>query len=202
MTWTLTPHGSWADAVTDSPATELAAVLALPQSYPWYPYSHTVLVRNDQWVNVNLLTAAQSDFEDGSTGGVIPGNCTVANSTAQAHTGTHCLAATIAASSDATVTYPPLPVSAKATYRVSGWLRSAATPRSISVGAWWYDAGDAFLGAANTNVTTTTTSWTQSSTTGQAPAAATHVRVLVYLNGPAAGEVHYVDTVSLGLVAT
>jgi hypothetical protein len=201
MTWTLTPHGSWADAVTDSPAAELAAVLALPQSYPWYPYGRTVLVRNDQWQNVNLLSAAQSDFEDGGTGGVTPGNCTVANSTAQAHTGTHCLAATVTASGDATLTFASLPVPAGATYRVSGWLRSAATPRSISVGAWFYDASDAFLGAANTNVTTTTTSWTQSSTTGQIPAAATHLRVVVYLNGPGAGEVHYVDTLSLARVA-
>ena len=49
MTWSIKPKGSWGVATTTAPASELAAVLALPGSWPWFPYGNTALVRKDQW---------------------------------------------------------------------------------------------------------------------------------------------------------
>lgn len=54
MAWTIKPNGSWGTATTSSPGTELTAALALPGSWPWYPYGTTVIVRADQ--QAGLLT--------------------------------------------------------------------------------------------------------------------------------------------------
>ena len=60
MVWTLKPHGSWGEATTSAPATEMAAVLALPGSWPWFPAQNTVLVRKDQWLSLPSVPEVES----------------------------------------------------------------------------------------------------------------------------------------------
>jgi hypothetical protein len=49
MAWTLKPAGSWGVATTSAPGTDMAAVLALPGSWHWFPAANTLMVRKDQW---------------------------------------------------------------------------------------------------------------------------------------------------------
>jgi hypothetical protein len=55
MAWTISPAGSWGVATSNAPATDVAAVLALPGSWKFdqYPQGATptqrLFVRKDQW---------------------------------------------------------------------------------------------------------------------------------------------------------
>jgi hypothetical protein len=112
----------------------------------------------------NLLTAAQSDFEDGSTGGwSAPGNCTIANSTAQAHTGTHSLAMTGTGSGDMSViSAPRSAVVGGYTYQQTCWYRAATAPRSVWAFISWYDNTGAFItNSIGSPVTDSTSAWTR-----------------------------------------
>lgn len=204
MTWTLTPNGSWATAVTDNPATELAAVLALPQSHPWYPYSNTVLVRNDQWLHVNLLTANQTSFESGTTAGwAVNSNCTIASSTAQALAGARSLALTSVAAGDMAAQTPAglsgIPVLFGQTYKATCSFRAATAARNVFTAVVWFDAGGASLGPVfSGGGADSTTGWTSQTVTAPVPTTGRFVAVLPYVQTvPAAGEVHYIDQVSL-----
>ena len=68
MAWSLKSHGSWGEATSSAPATDMAAALALPGSWPWYPGANTVLVRKDQWAN--LAATPEVDSITPNTGSV------------------------------------------------------------------------------------------------------------------------------------
>jgi hypothetical protein len=71
MTWTaLKPAGSWGVATSSAPATDMATILALPGSWPWYP-TGTALVRKDQWGA--LLSPPAVDAVSPNTGGIAGG---------------------------------------------------------------------------------------------------------------------------------
>lgn len=52
MAWSIKPSGSWGVATTSAPASDMAAALALPGSWHWYPGANTLLVRKDQWATL------------------------------------------------------------------------------------------------------------------------------------------------------
>jgi hypothetical protein len=64
MAWTLRPAGSWGVATTNAPATDMAAVMALPGSwkYDTNPYggAQRVFVRKDQWANLSATPGVDS----------------------------------------------------------------------------------------------------------------------------------------------
>jgi endo-1,4-beta-xylanase len=153
-----------------------------------------------------LLTAAQSDFEDGTTGGwVVNANCTLSNSTAQAHTGTHSLALTSVAAGDMAATTVPglagVPVVAGRTYSVNLWTRAATAARTSLAIIQWTDNTGAFMSqSVSVGVTNSTTAWTAVTETATAPPNAHNADAMLYVAGAGGvGEVHYVDTVLLGL---
>ena len=79
MTWSVKGLGSWGIATTTAPATDMAAVLALPGSWPYFPYGATALVRKDQWANLLPVAAVDTISPDvgpiaGSTGVTINGS--------------------------------------------------------------------------------------------------------------------------------
>ncbi len=79
MTWSIKPKGSWGVATTTAPASELAAVLAMPGSWPYFPYGSTALVRKDHWAGlaaspeVDSITPTSGPAA-GSTGVTIAGS--------------------------------------------------------------------------------------------------------------------------------
>ena len=149
----------------------------------------------------NLLTASQSDFEDGTVGGWGNWtNATVTNTTTQANTGTHSLSIAAIATADTAVFITNIPVVGGSTYRQSCWFRPATTARSCSVYLQFYDNTSTQVGPNNVaTVTDTAGVWTQLSQTWTAPPTAVTARIGPYIAAVPAGEVHYMDTVYLQL---
>ena len=80
---------------------------------------------------------------------------------------------------------------------VQGWVRSAVSVRTCSIGVDWYTSGGAFVSTSyGTGVADSTSAWTLISATVTAPATAAFARVNVKVASTGAGaEVHYVDDV-------
>jgi hypothetical protein len=144
-----------------------------------------------------------------TTGWYAANNCTIANSTAQALDGTHSLAITATAAGDCYPgTTPATGVGAVAVtpgenYTMTINWRAATTSRTCRVIIQWLDSGgNGLTPYPGTNVNDTTTGWTVNTVTAVAPAGAAYATVLAYIYAPAAGEVHYIDSVSFGLAGT
>jgi hypothetical protein len=186
---------------------------------PWTPYDSATLawsnvvwpfatsaVINNTSGGVNLLAVGSGQawgFET-SIGYWVPGsNCTVAQSTAQAHAGTHSLAYTATAAATgyalsclaANITTQGLPVSPGDAVSGSIWFRAATTGRSVNIGIDFYDnSGTALSGnLRGSNVSDTTTGWVQATVSGNAPANAAFMRLSASVVSPGNGEVHYLD---------
>jgi hypothetical protein len=79
MSWSIKPAGSWGVATTSSPGSELAAALARPGSWLWFPAANTLMVRKDQWASLVALPEVDnitptSGTTAGSTGVTINGS--------------------------------------------------------------------------------------------------------------------------------
>jgi hypothetical protein len=154
----------------------------------------------------NMLTYHQSSAEGPDTEGwLVNLNCTLARSTAQAAEGVGSFAMTsVAAGNMGMVT--PLgatslhAVTAGGTYTALASLRAATVARSCNVTVTWYTAAGASAGSASVSgvVADTTGGWTQLAVTAAAPVGAAFAAVAVnVLSTGGAGEVHYVDKISL-----
>ena len=149
----------------------------------------------------NLLNANDASFET-SVAGYTGTNATLAQSAAQAEDLGHSMSMTSVAagtmSAQLTAT-DEIAVTPGDTITVVASFRSAATPRPVRVGIDWFTSGGAFISeTAPGTVNDTTTGWTQSAATGVAPPTAAYCRPTLYVTGPTgAGEVHYVDEVSV-----
>lgn len=153
----------------------------------------------------SLLTGDASTFEAGIAGWVLKTNCTIAQSSAQAHGGTKSLALTSAASGNMTaqhVTDSPngttgFAVAGGGSYVASGWFRSAVSARTCEMQVHWFDsAGSSVSTTTGSTITDSTSAWTQASSAHTAPATAAFaiVQATVVSTG-GASEVHYVDDV-------
>ena len=176
----------------------------------------------------NLMSLAGSDFEDGTLGGWGANSLapTMANSTAQAFSGTHCLSMTssqagsmncLAQGLSAAVSAPVTPGQV---YTVAGYVRSAAISRTTFFSLNWLNQAGSYFGSSNassTPVTTTTTGWTFCvfSSVSAATGSQNSIAPIAGVSGWAqtayfcsvgwqvntvvgAGEVHYLDYVFLG----
>jgi hypothetical protein len=153
----------------------------------------------------SLLSGDASTFEAGIAGWVAKTNCTIAQSSAQAHGGTKSLALTSTASGTMTaqhVTDSPngttgFAVNGGGSYVASGWFRSAVSARTCEMQVHWFDsAGSSISTTTGSTITSSTSAWTQAASAHTAPATAVYaiVQATVVSTG-GASEVHYVDDV-------
>ena len=138
-TGTQTSTASWTNAAVDAGGL-VVTFRAVKTLVPWrpircwgmWPLTGNILnTSNAQWMP-SLPGAAT--FEDGTTGGWSTSNCTVSNSTAQAHDGTHSLLVTYATSASGAFVWqvlPPLKVGQ--TYTVSCWVYVPAGSPSVKI---------------------------------------------------------------------
>lgn len=147
----------------------------------------------------NLVT--NPGFETDITGWTAESNCSIARSTAQASSGIASMAVTItAAGSGGAITSTGtsgVPVTAGATYTATAKFRAATTGRTCTTYINWYDGAGAFISNTSGSVVDTTTGFSLASVTATAPATAAYASVATWAAGAAAGEVHYVDAVTL-----
>lgn len=150
----------------------------------------------------NLLTRNQSTIDTGTVGWENDGNATLERDTVTFLQGGGSLSLTSLAAGDMRARTPAgatMPVQAGRTYTAMASLRAATAGRSCRVDIRWYDAAGAYLSpSAGSSITDTTTGWTQATLTAAAPSSATYAAVVVLVLATAgAGEVHYVDNISL-----
>lgn len=148
----------------------------------------------------NRLDAETEGLEGGTVGAwVVGGSCTIANSTAQAHSGTHSLALTSTVSSGGiwVNTASGIDVSTKRgePYQASVWARSATHAVSMLVAVRFKDAGGDLLQQDNSpSVGTLTSGWVQPVGAGLVPGGAASADIqALFFDMASVGEVHYVD---------
>lgn len=208
-TWTLA-DGTFAAPATAAFATVVVQVLSTVSSEVHYvdDVQFFLLPSSYDTGLGTMLTGNASTFEGGIANWNTAGNSSIAQSSAQAHTGTHSLAVTSIASGDAeassctatSVTTQGMPVTPGVTYHADGWFMAAVTPEPVRVGLAWYTAAGSLIGSVSQGSSTTdsTTAWTNVSVLAAAPATAAFARVIADVTTTAgASEVHYVDDVAV-----
>lgn len=153
----------------------------------------------------NQLTGQNAGFEGGIGNWVALTNCAVADSSAQAHTGSDSMSMTSTASGDmvaescaagsiATQGFAVVPGQGVS---VQAWLRTAVSARTCSVGVHWFTSGGSSVSTTyGTGAADSSTGWTVESGMLTAPATAAFGCVSVKVAATGAGsEVHYVDDV-------
>jgi hypothetical protein len=164
---------------------------------------------NKTGLGPNMLSAAQSSFEDGSTGGWgTGGDGAVANTTDQAYAGTHSLQGTCTQSGSITFTirdspgqypyFPVFPVYTATTYTFTAYTRAATTARNVYWFIYWYTPSGTYINRTNNSpAINSTTGWTLATYTTQPLAGAAFCFLTVYI--PCAlSEVFYLDNVFMG----
>jgi hypothetical protein len=163
--------------------------------------------RGGNWLG-NGATSADAGFETGTAGdwSALSG-CTIAATTAEAHSGTHSLAITATSTSTMSVqcysSYSSgLPVTAGNQVYVFAWYRAHTSARSCYAGVAWYTSGGSLISTVvGTGVVDSSSAWTQATATLTAPATAAYaVPVLQVVSPGGSGEIHYADDVSLSPV--
>jgi len=159
----------------------------------------------------SFLQGDASTFEAGIANWVANGNCTVAQTTAQAHGGTHSLqltatsAATMQAAhcaaanvADGQTAGQGMKVRAGDTCVASAFSRTAVTARSVNIGFDFYDATGTFISTLRgSNVTNSSANFTTNPTCSvTAPAGAAYAIATPQVVSPANGEVHYFDDIT------
>jgi hypothetical protein len=147
----------------------------------------------------NIIDANTSDIETSAAGWAAGPNTTVAQSTAQAHTGTHSLAMTATtAGACSAVTAAKYAVTAGATYTTSCWIYTPATGRQCYIEVDFYNASSVYIGfAASPTLTLTQNAFTQISLTATAPAGAAFFVLIMAPTAVNSGEVFYGDTIGI-----
>lgn len=143
-------------------------------------------------------------FETNTSGWITRSNASMSRVTTQAQQGAASLSFTAAAAAAMSVSTAQnasaMPITAGGTYSASVMTKAATTGRSVTVFYdWWTTAGSYISSPGGVAVTNTTTEWTKATITATAPPNAGRVSIFVNVTGPpAAGEVHYLDSVILG----
>lgn len=157
-------------------------------------------VKVDTFGHDNLTSANQASVETDTAGFVAQTNVTLARSTAQARYGGASLSMTAVAAGLMEARTTGVPVVVGIEYTALASFRSAATARNVKTMINWYLAADGtgYISTSSPGWTAdTTTGWTQSAVTATAPANALSCRIIMQVDGAAAGEVHYADGVGI-----
>lgn len=154
---------------------------------------------------LGCATTAEAGSEGNSLGNwTQAGNCTIAPTTAQAHSGSYSMAMTSAASglmtaascTAASIATQGMPCLPGDTIDAAAWFRAAAIPEPCICGVTFYtSAGVSVSSSSGTPVTDSTTGWVQAVCGGvTAPATSAYCRLFTQVNSTAAaGEIHYAD---------
>ncbi len=145
---------------------------------------------------------ADGGFETG-LGNWIGGSATLAQTAAQAHSGTKSGqitapggggTANILMCATGSITTQGLPCVAGQVVAGMGWFRSAVTARSCRVDIAFFDSGGGALSTiTGSAVTDSTSAWTSTVTSGAAPASTAYARIVPAVLATAGLEVHYFD---------
>lgn len=160
-------------------------------------------VKKGRPVRVSTSLMSNATFDAGVTDWT-GGNAAVASVATPVRSGAGAMRLTAIAGADMSGSTPTgtsgMAVVPGATYRLSGWFRSAVTARSCFVRVRFYTAAGALISTVvSSDVTDSTSGWTQASTTTVAPATAAFAGVSAVVKVPAAGEQHYVDDFFFGI---
>lgn len=156
--------------------------------------------------NEPAITGATSTFEGGISTWATHNDSTVAHSTAQARTGTGSMSITATgATTSATArhvddTANAVSVTPGLIYTVRGWFRAATISRSVQMLVNWYESNGSYISTTGvgSSLPDSTSAWTESSGQVTAPANAAFGLLLARVQNPGgAGEVHYVDDVTM-----
>jgi hypothetical protein len=147
----------------------------------------------------NIIDANTSDIETSAAGWVAGSNTAIAQSSAQAHTGTHSLAMTAtAAGACSAITNSRYTVTAGAAYTASCWVYTAHTGRQCYMEIDFYNSGGTYIGYTDSaTLTLQQSTWTQISFTATAPAGAASFVLIMVPTAVNSGEVFYGDTITL-----
>jgi hypothetical protein len=153
----------------------------------------------------SALSGNASTFEGGIANWAAVTNCSVAQSSAQAHGGTKSLALTSTAGGDmvaescasGSILAQGFPVTPGQAVNVQAWIRTAVSARTVSVGCHWFTSGGVSVSTSYaTGVADASGAWTIDPGTVTAPATAAFYAVSVKVAATGAGaEVHYIDDV-------
>lgn len=155
----------------------------------------------------NLLDANTAGIETSSAKWAADTNCTIAQSAAQAHSGTKSLALTSTASAGnlmSAITTDYFAVTALASYSPYCWIRAATSPQIAALAVLWYSpdvgAGPVFLSIDGlAAITDSTSAWTQAPDVISAPSGATLCQLAARAVVAGVGDVHYFDDFFLDL---
>jgi hypothetical protein len=162
------------------------------------------------WESNFLATAPSGSVDnagfEGSAGtwAAVPGtgNCTVAQTAAQAHSGTKSLAITSSGSGPMSLTHAlaanvladGLPVSGGSWVYLSCWFRTAVTSQVCNLGVRTFDSAGTVISTFLTSVLNDSTSgWSQGHAYLQVDATAYYALAYVQIQASAGSEVHYID---------
>lgn len=172
----------------------------------WVAPPASVVIDDFQTID-NWLNGDDTGFEASTGHWTAAGGCNIAQTTAQAHTGTGSLqvtanstsnmdAASAVASAYATL---GLPCVVNDTVTVSAWFRAATVARTCQTWVAFFDqSGNQLSTVFSAGTADTTTGWTQVTGNFTAPALTAYAIGKVQINSPAgSGEVHYVDDVNV-----
>lgn len=173
-------------------------------------------VKAGQWIgmthymmNANKLSGQNAGFEGGIGGWTAVTNCTVAGSSAQAHSGTSCLAVTSTVASGSAVaaaqaTAQQIAVVPGNRISASAWFRANTAVHSCVMQVDFWDASHVFLSTQSgpAGIFDTSTGWTQSTDGGliTAPASAAFASAKVSIGTSGVGEITFVDDVAISVI--
>jgi hypothetical protein len=228
LTWSPPGHLDTDGSALHAPVTATAAAFLTDTSTgqpPWttaaadFPFDVTAAGERMTACGIsatppNFLAGQNATFEGGIGTWVGSTNCSVAGTSAQAHTGTSSLQVTSAAAGDMTarhcasanITTQGMPCAPGDVIVCKTWLRAAASARTCADGAEFFTAGGVSISTLyGTGAGDVTTGWTPLADAGLvvAPATAAFCRLTAKIQATgAANEVHDVDDAFLGTAGT
>lgn len=189
-------------------ATTFTAAVATTTSAAWttaaadFPFD--ILMGTEQMTVTAVAPVAlgvDGTFETSATGWTLAG-CTLVQSTAQAHSGTHSGLMTATAAGFMSATTPQFTVNGGATYQVTQWfLLGSGSPTAETVAVQWFTSGGASLGQVVLPFTfTPKSSWQQQQQSLTAPPTAAFATIRIGVTAAAIGNSMYIDDVSAVLL--
>lgn len=182
-------------------ATTFTAAVATATSAAWtvsssdFPFD--ILMDAEQMTVTSVAPVAlgvDGTFETSATGWTLTG-CTLAQSTVQAHSGTHSGLLTATTTGAVSAVTPQFAVNAGATYQPSHWFYLASgSPNNDSVTVSWYTSGAVLISTVlSPYVLTPLGFWRQQAFSVTAPSNAAFATVKVQFTSAASGNAIYVD---------
>lgn len=192
----------------NSTATTFTAAVATATSAAWttstadFPFD--ILMDAEQMTVSSIAPVSigvDGTFETSATGWTLTG-CTLVQSTAQAHSGTHSGLVTATATGTVAVVTPQVTVYPNATYQLGHWMMLASgTPNNVFGKVTWYTSGGTFISSVpNPLALTPQASWRNNASQVTAPSNAGLATFTITFTSAASGNAIYLDDVVFPLL--